>query len=377
VAGDWRLAIDIGSSFTAAAIAEDGQIADLRFGASTVFPAAVALAPGGQVLIGDKALAQAGADPCSVLRMPKRAMTAGAKVRLTGRTMLVAHLLASVVDRVRSEAIRHQRGRPPSEVIVCHPGQWTDAELSEIAGAAASGGAISFVAEPVAVARHYLAGCPAAGCAHDGLPDLSGDAVLAVCDFGAGLDVTLVRSDADRLGIAAQPGGDADLGGDDLDERLTELVADRAYQADPRAWDALAEAAPPAPGLVLLRSRVTAAREELSRLTHATVTVPGFGSPFRITRQEFETAARPELERAVAVAGEAVSEASVGAFLLAGAVSRTPAVSDTLAGHFGTLPRTAADPKATLAHGALLSATGPATRQYLIRDPDNDDWLNY
>jgi molecular chaperone DnaK (HSP70) len=375
MAGDWRLAIDIGSAFTAAAIAEDGQITDLTFGGSTVLPAVVALGAGGQVLIGQSALARAEADPGSALRMPRRAMAAGAKVRLGGRTFLVADLLASVVDCVCSEAIRQQSGRPPGEVVVCHPVQWTEAELSEIIGVGV--GAVSFVPEPVATARHYLAGCPAVGCAHDGLPNLPGDAVLAVCDFGAGLDVTLVRGEAGRLEIVGPPGGDADLGGDDLDERLAELVADRAYQADARAWDALASASPPAPGLALLRSCVTAAREDLSRLTHATVAVPGYGSPFRITRLEFEAAVRPELERAVAAIEAAVHRASVAAFLLAGAVSRTPAFSDVLAGHFGKLPETTKNPKATVTHGALLSATGLAMQQqYLILASDDPDWLN-
>jgi molecular chaperone DnaK (HSP70) len=361
-------------------MAEGDKITDLTFGGIALLPSAVALGPGGQVLTGWEALDQAQAHPCTALRMPKRAVAAGASVRLDRTSVPVAGLVAAVLDRVRAEAVRCHSGVAPREVIMCHPAAWTDAELGEIAAAGLP--ELVFVPEPIAAARHFLMGCPGPDCGQDDSVDIAADSV-AVFDFGVGLDIALLRRDGDQLKVIGQSGGDAELGGDDLDERMMDLLADRAYQADPLAWDAISSTDPkPAPGLAPLRRQVSGARETLSSLLYADIAVPGFAAPFRITRREFDAAALPDLDRAAALAETAITMAGLAladvSVALAGAVSRTPAVSDVLAARFGTLPLTAPDPKATVAHGALLAAAGgPDGRErYLVFDPANHDWLD-
>ncbi len=380
MSGDWRLSIDFGSGFTAAAMAEGDKITDLTFGGSAVLPSVVALGPGGRVLTGSEALDQARTRPSTALRMPKRAMAAGASVRLDGTSVPVASLVAAVLDRVRAEAVRHQSGHAPREVIMCYPLAWTDAELDEIAAGIPG---LVFVPEPIAAARHFFMTCSGPGCGQDGSADIAGDD-LAVFDFGVGLDITVVRRDGCQLTAIGKPGGDAELGGDDLDERMMDLLADRAYQADPPAWDAISGTDQvPAPGLALLRHQVCEARQTLSSVLYANIAVPGFAGSFRISRREFEAAARADLDRAAALAQAAITTAGltpadVSAMALAGAVSRTPAVSDVLAARFGKLPVAAHDPKAVVAHGALLTdAADPGGgEQYLAFDPANHDWLD-
>jgi molecular chaperone DnaK len=387
VPGDWKLSIDLGAKFTAAAMADDDGIVDLKFGADAVLPSVVALGPGGQVLTGRQALDHARANPRSALRHPKQAVAAGAKVRLDGVTALVADLVAAVLERVHMEAVRCQGGRKPAEVILCHPATWADAEMVEIAEAASAVGlpGVAFVADPVAAARHYLTQCPSPQCGAGRPLDLADGASLVVVDFGAGLDVTVIRLDGGQLAVAAL-GGDAELGGDDLDERLTDVLADHAYAADPQAWDAVTRIQDPgsAAELAQLEWRVTEGRQALSRLLYADIEVPGYQTAFRITRREFDAAARQQFERAVTVTEAAITMAGLSvteppALALAGAVSRTPAVSDTLSSHFGVLPAVAAEPKSTVAHGALLTVAGRPggyRGRHVILDPDNDDWLS-
>jgi molecular chaperone DnaK (HSP70) len=224
---------------------------------------------------------------------------------------------------------------------------------------------------------------------------LSGADDLAICDFGARLDVTVIRRSGDRLAVVGRPAAD-EFGGDDLDERLMDLLADRAYEADPRMWNSLAGAPQPEPPpqLGLVRNRVTQARETLSGFLHTDITVPGYSAAFRVTRREFEAAAKPDFTRMAALAETAITMAgltptSLPPLALAGAVSRTPAVSDVLASRFGVLPWVTADPKVAVAHGALLAGAAsdlgadgrsarPSSRvqHYRVFDPDNDDWLN-
>jgi molecular chaperone DnaK (HSP70) len=371
VPGDGRLSIDLGSCFTVAAVAEDGEITDVTFDGIPVLSSAVALGPRGQVLTGRAAIDQARANPHTALRMPKRAVAAGAKVRLDGTSVLVADLVAAIIERVHTEATRHNAR--PREVIVCHPMAWTEAELAEIAVAAGIPG-LSFVPEPIAAARHFRTKCPACNCTQNS--QIDGE--IAVYDFGMGLDIAIVRGDT----VIGRPGGDVELGGDDLDERMMDLLADRAYQVEPSAWDSITDAEDKS---ALLRSQVSQARETLSLLLHVDVAVPGFAAPFRITRREFEVAARPDLERTAALTEAAITSAGftaadVSAVTLAGAVSRTPAVSDVLAARFGALPALPLDPKAAVAHGALLTVATPHAAKdrepYLTLDPHNDDWLN-
>jgi molecular chaperone DnaK len=370
VAGNRRLSIDFGSGFTAAALAEGGEIIDVAFDGSPVLPSAVAVGPRGRLLTGWAALDQAHVNPHTALRMPKRAVAAGAKVRLDGTSVLVADLVAAIIERVRAEAIRPKTG--PYQVIMCHPVAWTEAELAEIAAAAAIPDLV-FVPEPIAAARHFRTKCPALSCTQDS--QIDGE--IAVFDFGMGLDIAIVRGDT----VIGRPGGDVELGGDDLDERMMDLLADRAYQADPPTWDAITNAEDKK---LLLRGQVSEAREALSLLLHVDITVPGFAAPFRITRREFEVAVRPDLDRAAMLTEAVITSAGLTpgmpAVALAGAVSRTPAVSDVLAARFGSLPAAPPDPKTTVAHGALQTATAPYAAKdrqpYLTLDPDNDDWLN-
>lgn len=396
--GDRTLAVDFGSAFTAAAVAEGGTITDLAFDGYPALPSAVALDATGQVLTGLQAIDWGRAHPHSALWQPKREVAAGAKVRLGGITVLVADLVVAILDRVRAQAASWLSGRAPSDVILCHPATWTGAELGEIAATAAAAGIpdLAFEAEPIAAARHYLGGCPAPGCAPGGGPALSAAGDLVICDFGAGLDITVIQRGSDRLAVTGRPVAQDHLGGDDLDERLMDLLADRAYEADPRMWDTLAAVAQPAPTpeLMLLRSRVTQARETLSGLLHTDITVPGYSAAFRITRREFEAAAKPDLERMATLTEAAITAAGLipadlSALALAGAVSRTPAVSDVLASRLGVLSVMVADPKVPVAHGALLagiagdigrdgqSATPSSpVRHYRVFDPDNYEWLN-
>jgi molecular chaperone DnaK (HSP70) len=345
----WSLAIDFGTTNTAAATTDGGGSPRvLEIEGSRYFPSMVYRDEAGQLLTGRTAVRQAAVFPDRAERVPKRALIAGTEVVLGGQAVPVTELVAAVLGRVYAEAVRYYGGRPPAIVVLTHPALWNETQRGRLRDAAIKAGISDpvFVSEPVAAASWYAR--PSAG------------GVVAVFDLGGGtLDTAVLHASGMSYEIAGKPGGNANLGGEDFDELLLDRVSDLARERDAAEWDGLFSMASARSrrDMALVRADVTAAKEALSEHTVFDLAVVGFAEEFRLTRPEFESLigaqvdeAVDEMQRTIAAAG--VADKLAGCYLTGGS-SRIPMIAARLAAAVEVAPQLRDDPKAVVALGAL------------------------
>jgi actin-like ATPase involved in cell morphogenesis len=347
----YTLGIDIGTTFSGAAIARDGR-ADI-FPLSTeraTIPTVVLLRADSEVLVGDAAERRALTEPTRVAREFKRRMGDPTPVIVGGTPYgveaLYAHVLRWIVARVVE-----QEGGYPDAVALTHPATWGTYKLDLLAQAArlADLADAHLVPEPQAAATRY---------AREGRVKV-GD-VVAVYDFGGGtFDVALVRSlGGDDFELVGSPEGMERLGGIDFDQAVYAHVdgaldgmLGEAEVSDPAVRSALAR----------LRTECRAAKEALSSDTDAVIPVmlPQLQTSVRLTRGEFEGMIRPRitetidtLERTVRGAGLATRD--LAAVLLVGGTSRIPLIREMIHSATGVPVTLDSHPKFTIPFGAAL-----------------------
>jgi molecular chaperone DnaK len=349
----WALAIDLGTSFTTAAISVGGlPPAVLPVAGTPYFPSAVALdGADGAHITGPEAVRQSLLAPEVCEPAPKRALALGAAVVLSGRPAYPAELVAAVFCRVREAARGVAGDQPPGKVVLTHPARWSARQLSRLrtaAGMAFPSSKLKLLAEPVAAAWMYPVQ-PQQG------------ALIGVVDLGISTATTLVRADANGLRIVGAPGGDPHLGGDDFDEALLVHVTGLAAARGEQAWQApLAGDTEWLGTRAQLRGAVTAAKERLSGTPTTNIAIPG-AAEFRVTRAEFQSlisgkidAVIGHLRQTIAAAGAAPADLTV--VYLAGGSASTPLLATSIETSLGVRTELASDPKAAVALGALAGA---------------------
>lgn len=351
--GGWSLAIDFGTSNTAAAVTgPDGRPVAMPLGHSgTLMPSAVFRTPTGEIEVGDAALAAAAAAPQNLLPSPKRAIDHD-RVPLGGGDVPVDELVGAVLGRAISEAFRRHDGVPPREVVLTHPEAWTPATIERLVRSADRAGVprdrIRLVSEPRAAA-HFHAGGTAA----------DPGSRVAVFDFGGGtLDVAVLEAGADGDFRVVSATGDNSLGGRNVDVAIRRWLD--AWLADeyPGVSDRLRESAPPRVRLRLDES-IRSAKEVLSQAPSADIAVetPEGVLSVRLDRATFEQIVTPEIDRAVRLTRTALERAggdpAATTVYLTGGSSRIPLVRAGLekVARVATLD----DPKTVVARGALLA----------------------
>jgi WD40 repeat protein len=358
----WALAIDFGTTNTAAAFAVDGGTPTvLEVEGTRSLPSVVVADGAGNLLTGKAAARQALAYPERAERVPKRALVTGGTVVLGGRPFQAAELAAAVLRKVFDEAVRYHGGVPPETVILTHPVRWGEQPLDRLRAAAAQAG-ITDVAKVIVLSEPE-------GAAWFYAPPRPGE-VVAVFDLGGGtLDTAVLRASDDGFTLAGQPGGDAELGGEDFDEALLAWVGARAAERDPEAWAEIEGDGPRAArDRALLRADVITAKEALSDDLKYEVPVPGFDEGIMVRRADLEEVIGDLVDRAAAEGRRTIDTArmdSTGltAVYLTGGSSRVQLVSQRLASALGLLPRLEGDLKAVVVLGALKAhATPPVVR---------------
>ncbi|WP_433614015.1 Hsp70 family protein [Dactylosporangium sp. CA-139114] len=344
------LGVDFGTSHTVAVARwPDGRTRPLLFDGSPLLPSAVTLEEQGLV-VGRDAVHAARRAPERFEPNPKRRIDDGS-VLLGEQTVAVADMMTAVFLRVLAEFSR-TAGGVPGAVTVTHPAGWAStrrATLHEALRRAGLPGAV-LVPEPVAAATYFVS------VLKHMVPVGSG---VVVYDLGAGtFDGSVVARTAAGFDVRAVGGRD-DLGGLDFDELVVGLVS-RALPADD--W-ARVSADPRASRR--LRDEAREAKERLSRAASVTVMVPVLDVDVPVTREEFEHAARPLVERSVGSLAETLrlsrlaADRVAGIFLVGGG-SQMPLVATELHREFGRAPVTIEQPEMVVAEGAVL--VGKAVR---------------
>jgi hypothetical protein len=362
----FRLGIDFGTWNTSAFLRwPDGHTRPLLFDGSPLLPSAVYAESDGRLLVGRDAVHAARLDPARLEPNPKRRFDRGggekATVRLGDQEVALTALVAAVLGRVGEEAVRVAGvGLGDLGVTLTHPAGWDDPRTGALREAGRRAGLREprLVAEPVAAAGYFVSVLGRS---------IPAGSALVVYDFGAGtFDASVVVPSPDDAGgyRVLAVAGLADVGGVDLDAALLRHVARTHHDADPEAWQRLAEPQTPADRRHRrhLVEDVRAAKEMLSRASTATVPVPLLELEARVSRDEFNDLARPYLTRTVGTTAEAIAAAGlspdrVAAVLLVGGSSRIPLVAELLRDGVGQ-PSTMDQPETVVAEGSLRLASG-------------------
>ena len=355
----YSLGIDLGTTFTAAAVRRDGhlEIAHLGDRAAAV-PSVLYAGEDGGWLYGDPANRRAVAAPERVAREFKRRLGDPAPIILGGSPYsadaLVAKLLAWVVSTVSA-----QQGGPPAEITLSYPATWGPYKQDLLRQAAdrAGLGVVTLRSEPEAAALSYASAAR-----------VEPGTTIAVYDLGGGtFDATLLRKTRDGFELLGQPQGIERLGGIDFDEAVFEHVRkelggvlDAAEPADRETTAAVAR----------LRAECVAAKEALSSDTEATITVtaPGRHQSVRLVRAEFEDMIRPAVTDTVetlrrAVGSADLEPADVDTVLLVGGSARIPLVAQLVSTGLGR-------PIASDVHPTHATAMGAALGPDLDSEPE-------
>jgi actin-like ATPase involved in cell morphogenesis len=343
------LGVDFGTSHTVAVARwPDGRARPLLFDGTPLLPSAT-FWEGGELVVGRDAVHSARRAPASFEPNPKRRIDDG-HVLLAEQEVPVHDLLVAVFRRVAAEFARTAGGAPES-VTVTHPANWASTRRKALSAAvlAADLPAATLIPEPVAAATYFVR------VLRHLVP--VGSAVV-VYDLGAGtFDGSVVARTAEGFEVLAVDGRD-DLGGLDFDEVVLAMIG-RALPQE--RWQRLI-----APSTIeearaarALRDEVREAKERLSRTSSVTVLVPLLDVDVQLTREEFDAAARPLVERSVRVLTETVRLSRVtpdqiaGIFLVGGA-SQIPLVATELHRAFGRPPVTIEQPEMVVAEGSVL-----------------------
>ena len=365
----YLLGIDLGTTFTAAAIASGtgSEPAMVGLGNRALqVPSVLFLAddPPGAFVVGEAAERRGLVEPARVVREFKRRLGDQVPVLVNGSPFSADALMAQLLSWVVAQ-VTQRTGEAPGSVVLTHPASWGPFKLEAFRQVAklADVPATQWVPEPVAAAAQYAARAKIA----------VGDR-LAVYDLGGGtLDVCVLEKTDEGFAMLGPAEGVEHLGGADFDEALFQLVlrglGDRLAQLD-------SDDPQVTTGLARLRRDCVEAKEALSAEVEVAVPValPGVATSVRVTRGEFEALIRPTLQHSVEAMTRALRAAKVTADELAGIVlvggsSRIPLVGELLQREFHVTTAIDTHPK----HDIALGAVRLIQDQRMAGGDDDDD----
>jgi molecular chaperone DnaK len=343
--------IDLGTTNSVVAVVKDGRPLVLDEAGETLLPSIVGINPQRQLVTGVAAKNQLAAFPDRTVASIKRKMGSMEPVPLGDQTFTPPEISAMILRKLRDRASR-ALGEPVTRAVITVPAFFDENQRQATREAAALAGltAERIINEPTAATLVYHAG------EHDRKQ-------IAVYDFGGGtFDVSIVRLEAGVIEVLSSH-GDVRLGGDDLDLKLLDHVAD-AFQAQ-HGVDLRASAQ--------ARYRLLQACEQAKRRlsTEETVQIAEEfiaeknGQPLHltatVTREEFEKLIEPFIERTIQSVDTALRDAGltihqIDDLVLVGGSTRIPLVEERLREEFLREPSRAVDPDLAVALGAAVQA---------------------
>ncbi len=257
-------------------------------------------------------------------------------IELHGRAWTPEEISAEVLKHLKSVA-EASLGEPVSRAVITVPAYFNDAQrnATKRAGELAGLTVERIINEPTAAALAY------------GLNKLSEHAKVAVYDLGGGTFDLSILELRDGVFQVLATNGNTRLGGDDLDTRLAEFLAERITSAGgPDLTSPKPE--PPHPNLPTLLARLREAAEQakirLSTEVDATISLPfltpEFSFEYQLTRTELERLTRDLIERTRGHCLRALADAQLEAraldqVILVGGQTRMPLVRRLVSDWFG------------------------------------------
>jgi molecular chaperone DnaK len=348
----YSLGVDIGSTYTAAAIWRDGSVQTVPLGnRANAVPSVLFLRDDGVLLVGEAAVRRAVIEPDRQARDFKRRMGDEVPLLLGDDTRMLAHELTGHLLRWVIDRVTEREGERPAHLVLTHPAEWGDYRRDLLIQAAATADFhdVGLLAEPVAAAAWYAV--------QSRIPT---GALVGVYDLGGGtFDASVVRKTGTGFEVVGEPGGDDAIGGLVFDYALLRYVA-AAAGVDLGTLDDTDPAV--AAALGTFRDAVVDAKEALSADTETVVPVlfPGLSGHVTLGRTHLESLVRQQIHGTVALFGQILARAGIepgqlGAVLLIGGSSRIPLVSQLLRAELGVSVALDAHPKYAVSLGAAIT----------------------
>jgi molecular chaperone DnaK len=363
------IGIDLGTTNSVVAYMKDGQPAIIpNLEGEALTPSVVAFARDDRRWVGRIARAQAvanplrtvfsakrrmgradtGGEPETVVSSIKRQMGSDHLVTVDGRVYTPVEISAMILEKLKADAETYL-GESVDRAVVTVPAYFNDSQRRATQDAASIAGleVVRLVNEPTAAALAY------------GL-DMEEAHTILVWDLGGGtFDVSILEL-GDGVFEVKAVNGNTQLGGDDYDQRLAEMLAERFREQ----WHVDLTGDPACRRL--LRQLAEEAKIKLSSELAASVVLPhSFGHGSRcavtLTRDAFEAATADLTEKMAAPAERAMADAGLDPIdldrvVLVGGMTRVPAVRRLARRITGIDPYGHVDPDKVVALGAAIQA---------------------
>ena len=335
-------------------------------------PSVIAFVEGGEIKVGDPAKRQAVTNPTKTVYSVKRFMgnkfseskketgrvpykvvkgdNDTPRVDIDGRLYTPQELSAMILQKMKKTA-EDYLGSSVSEAVITVPAYFNDSqrqatkEAGEIAGLKVS----RIINEPTSAALAY------------GLDKKGQDQKIVVFDFGGGTHDVSILELGDGVFEVLSTDGDTHLGGDDVDEKIINWLADEIIteenmdlRKDPMSLQRLKEAAEKA------KIELSASPQTEINLPYITATASGPKHLVRtLTKAKFEQLIDDLVKRTIAPCKAALkaadlSTSDIDEIILVGGSTRIPAVQEAVEKFFGKKPSKGVNPDEVVAVGAAI-----------------------
>ncbi len=227
----YHIGVDLGTTFSAAAVVQDGTATITTLGTDgAAIPSVVLVGEDGIVLTGDAAARRAVSEPHRVAREFKRRIGDTTPLVVGGVPYSAEALSAHLLRDVLAHVIASQAERPDGMAIT-HPANWGDYKVGLLGRVVELAGVdpqiVRFVAEPEAAAIAYAM-----------QSRVEPGEVYAVYDLvGGTFDAAVLRRTAAGFELLGRPEGIERLGGVDIDAAIMARVVEATTGAPIHAHD--------------------------------------------------------------------------------------------------------------------------------------------
>lgn len=367
------IGIDLGTTNSCVSVMEGNEAVVIpNAEGKRTTPSVIAFVEGGEIKVGDPAKRQAVTNPTKTIYSIKRFMgnkfsesSTEAKrvpynvvkgdndtprVDIDGRLYSPQELSAMILQKMKKTA-EDYLGQSVSRAVITVPAYFNDAqrqatkEAGEIAGLTVE----RIINEPTAASLAY------------GMDKKDTDQKIVVFDFGGGTHDVSILELGDGVFEVLATDGDTHLGGDDVDQKIIDWLADefKAEENIDLRDDAMA--------LQRLREAAEKAKIELSssastevNLPYVTATASGPKHLVRtLTLAKFNQLIDDLVKRtiepcATALKNAGLSKSDIDEIILVGGSTRIPAVVEAVEKFFGKKPSKGVNPDEVVAVGAAI-----------------------
>lgn len=335
-------------------------------------PSVIAFVEGGEIKVGDPAKRQAVTNPTKTVYSVKRFMgnkfseskretgrvpykvvkgdNDTPRVDIDGRLYTPQELSAMILQKMKKTA-EDYLGTGVDEAVITVPAYFNDSqrqatkEAGEISGLKVK----RIINEPTAAALAY------------GMDKKGKDQKIVVFDFGGGTHDVSILELGDGVFEVLATDGDTHLGGDDVDEKIINWLADEFnndegmdLRKDPMSLQRLKEASEKA------KIELSSSAQTEINLPYITATDSGPKHLVRtLTKAKFDQLIDDLVKKTIdpckaALKGAGLAKKDIDEIILVGGSTRIPAVQDAVQKFFGKKPSKGVNPDEVVAVGAAI-----------------------